>query len=243
MSVPSTQVEVGPPSLLGSTIHRAAASGRFYLIYGVLAGGVFGAAVAFSGGSSFTSSFPLFISIFAVVGSLGGLTVFSTDRLKGVLEYLMAYGVSPRRVFANVLVTALVLTTIVLAADLAIGVGLYVARGNAVSSGLVMSLTLYTIPMSYASAAFCATIGMFWTSLSSPRTGMNSPIGLAPFIGILPSLATVAVVGVLAATVGASTSTLDEVALVAIGIVVLVVVVLLSMIGRLLARERLLSPA
>jgi hypothetical protein len=52
----------------------------------------------------------------------------------------------------------------------------------------------YTLPMSYASQAFAATVGMYWSALSSPRQGLNSPIGLAPFIGILPTVATLGAV-------------------------------------------------
>lgn len=233
----------GPPSLVRVTIRRSAATGRFFLIYGSAIAVVLGLALAFSGGSAFGSAFPLFLPVFAVVGSMGALTVFTTDRIKGVLEYLMAYGVSPRRLFANVLLATVVLVTIVLSVGVGVGVGVYVAKGHSLSLSLAESIGLYGIPMAYASAAFAAILGMFWTSLSSPAQGLNSPVGLAPLIGILPPMGTVAVIGVLAATVGPSTTELDLIGIAAVIVVAAVVFVLLSLTGPLLARERLLSPA
>ncbi len=235
--------DLGPPSLVGITIKRSATSGRFYLIYGSAVATLLAVALGLSGGTAFASAFPLFLPVLAVVGSMGGLTVFTADRMKGVLECLMAYGISPRRLFANVMLASLVLVTVVVAVGLGVGLGVYLAAGNSISLSLAESLGFYAVPMSYASAAFCATLGMFWTSLSSPAQGLSSPVGLAPLIGMVPPLVTVGVIGVLAATGLVTGSGLDLVALAAIGVVVIVVVVLLSLTGRLLARERLLSPA
>lgn len=233
----------GPPSLVRITIRRSAATGRFFLVYGSAISVVLGVALAFSGGSAFASSFSLFLPVFAVVGSMGALTVFTTDRMKGVLEYLMAYGVTPRRLFANVLLATIVLVTIVLCVGVGVGVGVYAANGHPLSLSLAESIGLYGIPMGYASAAFCAILGMFWTSLSSPAQGLNSPIGLAPLIGIIPPMATVAVIAVVAATIAPGTTVLDLIGIAAVIVVTVVVLVLLSLTGRLLARERLLSPA
>ncbi len=171
------------------------------------------------------------------------MTVFTSDRLKGVLEYLMAYGISPRRQFANILVASLVSATIVLAIATAVGTIIFLVQGYA-SNTFFLLIAFYSLPMTYASAAFVAIVGMYWTALSSPRQGMNSPIGVAPFIGILPSIAT------LGATVALGAAGLDItgpsfliVTSIAVGLVAALVLVLLGRIGRLLRRERLLSPA
>lgn len=231
------------PSLFGPTVRRASVVGRFFLVYGSVISAVLGVALGSSGGSAFGSTFPLLLPIFGVVGSMGALVVFSNDRQKGVLEYLMAYGFSPRRLFLDVLLTSLVLVSVVLTVALGAGLGTYLARGHSITLTLALELGVYSVPMTYVSVAFAATVGMFWTSLSSPRLGMNSPVGLVPFIGILPSLGTLGVIVALEARGAASAATLLIVAVAAIGLIAVTVATLLSLSGRLLRRERLLSQA
>jgi len=216
--------------------------GRPYLIYATAMSVLLTVSLSVTSRAGFSSGLPLLLPIFVAVGAMGGLTVFTSDRLKGVLEYLMAYGVTPRRLFLNVLLASFVLVTIVLGVALGVGVGLNLARRTALPLDFALAVGLYTVPMSYASVAFSTTIGMYWSALSSPRQGLNSPVGLAPFIGILPSVATLAAVIALGAN-GVSASAFFTVAVIAMALVTIVVVLLLSMIGRLLRRERLLSPA
>ncbi|HYM38549.1 MAG TPA: hypothetical protein VEY12_00185 [Thermoplasmata archaeon] len=223
------------------TIRRSIVLGRIFLAVGTGYLLIFGIAVGLTSGAAFAIILTLFLPVFTVVGSMGGLMAFTNDRLKGVFEYLIAYGVSPRRLFANLLVSTLVLVTIVLGISLAVVMGVYVADGGTVSADLAVSLALYSIPMSYASGAFAAAIGMFWTSLSSPRTGMNSPIGLMPLIGIAPSL--IALAGAVAANTAYGPSAAYIVLGVAVVSVVALVLVLLRLMERLMRRERLLSPA
>ena len=232
----------GPLSLLGITVRRSFATGRFYLVYATVMSLIFVILMALAGGPSFNTVVPLILPIFGVVGSMGGLTVFTNDRLKGVLEYLMAYGISPRRLFLDILLASLVLLTTVLGVALGIGIGVLEIRGDALSVDFALPLALYALPMSYASVAFAVTIGMFWTSLSSPRTAINSPIGLAPLIGVLPSMATVGAIVGLSAIGSGSALNFIIVAGGAVVLITLVVVLLLSMIEQLLRRERLLSP-
>ncbi|HYA70119.1 MAG TPA: hypothetical protein VEH28_01950 [Thermoplasmata archaeon] len=238
-----TLVNGSPPSLLGITIRRAATSGRFFLVYGTVMATLLSIALAATGGAAFSSAIPLLLPIFGVVGSMGGLMVFTNDRLKGVLEYLMAYGIPPRRLFLDVLETSLLLLTIVLGIALGAGVSFYLARGHPLPGNFVVFVCAYTLPMSYVSSAFAATAGMFWTTLSSPREGMNSPIGLIPLIGVLPPVATLMIVVLVGATGTVTPSGFFEVAAAMMTGVAVFVVVLLSLTGRLLRRERLLSPA
>jgi hypothetical protein len=229
----------GPSSLLRTTVRRSLALGRLYIIVGVIYVSVLAYAVSLAGGSSFTSSFPIFLPIFAVVGSMGTMMVFSNDRTKGVFEYLIAYGVSPRRLFVNILLASLLLVTFVLALLLGLGLGIYVASGNAITLTLLAALGVYAVPMSYASASFAAIVGMIWTSLSAPRSGINSPVGLMPFIGIAPSLLTLGLVAVLATE---GFTDVDLVIGAAVGTLVVAVLVLVALLDRLLPNERLLSP-
>jgi len=73
-------------SLLSVTVRRASITGRFFLVYGTVITVVLGVILARVSGPSFASSYPLFLPIFGVVGSMGGLVVFTSDRTKGVLE-------------------------------------------------------------------------------------------------------------------------------------------------------------
>jgi hypothetical protein len=231
-----------PPSLLGVTVRRAFTVGRFFLGYGIVVSVLLAVGLGLSAGMADTA-FPFLLPIFAVTGSMGALVVFSNDRLKGVLEYLLAYGVSPRSIFVNGLLTSLVLVSVTIVPAVATNLGLGAAHGQPLWSAPAQLLVVYGLPMSFASAAFAATIGMFWTSLSSPRSGMNSPIGLAPFLGILPPLGTLAILVVLGISgVYSAASLLIAAAVMVVGVVV-IVVGLLGTMERFLRRERLLSPA
>jgi len=221
------------PSLLGITIRRSFVVGRISLLIG---GGmvVFYSAAFGLGGPLFVSVGTVVLPIFAISGGLGGALVFTNDR-KGVLEYLVAYGLSSRRILFNALVAGLVQVTIILGAGVAAGVTTYLLSGYALTPRLPEILLVYTFPMSYLTVSLMTTVGVFWTSLSSPRAGMNSPLGVLPMIGVLPTAAAL----VLALALGAYASQV----LLGTELVVLVIVVsLLSRTDRLMPAERLLSP-
>ena len=232
---------LGPQSLLDPTIRRSLRSGRFTLAVGIAWSGILGVAIGVSSGSAFVSSFPFVLPIFASMGCIGPLTVFTSDRMKGTLEYLMAYGVSPRTLLSNFMIASLVAVSVVLGVSIGAGLGAFLASGNRLSVLLALLLLAYAVPMSYVSAALAMIVGMYWSALSSPREGMNSPIGLAPFVSLAPPVATLVAISVLAATVGASPTGFVVLAGAALGVVLLVVLVLLGSVGRLLRRERFLS--
>jgi len=239
----SLAVPVDTPSLLGVTIRRSTVVGKFFLVYSTVMSGFFGVILAVVSASAFSTSFPVILPIFGVAGSMGALSVFSSDRVKGTLEYFLAYGITARRLFTNVLIAAVVLVSIIVAVAVGVGVGLYVARGHSLSEDLLVRLGLYAIPMTYASASFATIVCMYWTALSSPRTGMNSPIGIAPIIGILPPVGVLVVASVLEATGAVSSFGVDVVAVLAMVGVAVTSLLLLAVSGRLLRSERLLSPA
>lgn len=226
----------GPPSLLGITIRRSFTAGRVFFIIGILYVFFLSIGLSLSGPSSFDSAFPIILPIFTAFGALGSLMVFSNDRIKGTFEYLLAYGVRPRRIFADVLVTSLVLVTVENGITLAIGLGIHLALGNGLSANLLLGLGLYAIPESYACAALMATVGVFWTALSSPRGGLNSPIGFIPLFGLLPQIVTLILAGVF-------NGYLYDILFGGLAVVVILVLTLLGLSNRLMRRERLLSPA
>ena len=229
--------------MLGITVRRSWVTGRFFLIYASGMSAFLGILLAISSAASFAASYPLLLPIFGAVGSMGALAVFSSDRIKGVLEYLLAYGVTPRRLFADVLLSGLVLAAVAVGVGTGAGLGVYLAEGNAPNLSLALLLGGYGIPMSFACSAFAATIGMYWTALSSPRQGINSPVGLAPFLGILPSVGVLVVITALAAAGALSSFVFLLVVGSAVGFVAVLVGVLLGLSSRLLREERLLSPA
>ena len=223
------------PSLLGVTIRRSLVVGRISLLIGTVMIVFYSAAFGF-GGPLFTSIGTVLLPIFAVTGGLGGATVFSNDRMKGVLEYLVAYGLTPRRILFNVLVAGLVQVTIVLSVGVAAGTVTYLLSGYALTAQLPLALLGYTFPMSYLTVSMMTIIGVFWTSLSSPRAGMNSPLGVLPLIGFVPT--TIGLVLALALSAYAVQ--------ILLGIEVALAVVVFQLIlrtDRLMPPDRLLSSA
>jgi hypothetical protein len=225
------------PSLVGTTIRRTITIGRIYLALGTGLSLFLALILALaSHGRAFAITYPLELPLFAVLGSTGGLMTFTSDRTKGVFEYLIAYGVRPRTLFVNGLISTATMSSIILGSSLAVGLGVAVARGIPLTTDFEKSLALYTVPMSFAAALFTATVGMIWASVSTPRTGINSPVGIAPMIGIAP----VVLVLIVAETV--PTSEYYYVTAGAAGAIVLAVIGLLALSARLMGRERFLSP-
>ncbi len=139
-----------------------------------------------AGGAILISIGVYLLPIFAVAGGIGGALVYSNDRLKGVLEYVVAYGIGPRRLLINALAASAVQVSIILVLGVGAGVTTYLLSGHALVPGLWETLLGYSLPMSYLAAGLLTTVGVYWTSLASPRSGMNSPLGVLPMIGLLP---------------------------------------------------------
>ncbi len=225
----------GLPSLLGVTVRRSIIVGRVSLIIGCIMVTFYSASFGL-GGSLFITYGAVVLPIFAVSGGLGGVTVFTNDRTKGVLEYLVAYGMSPRQILLNVMVAAMLSTSIVLAVGIGAGLTTYFLTGHPFTALLAEALLGYTLPMSFGTVGLMTTIGVFWTSLSSPRTGMNSPLGVLPLIGVAPTAGAL----IVALALPGKAVTI----LLAVELVVLVVLFsLLMRTNRLMPPDRLLSPA
>ncbi|MCL5678240.1 MAG: hypothetical protein M1442_03115 [Candidatus Thermoplasmatota archaeon] len=226
------------PSLTLVTIRRGALAGRFYLAVGVVVSLILTIALLRTarGNAEFVTIFPLEIPLFASLGAMGGLMLFVGDRSKGVLEYFISYGVRPRALFVNSLLVTITLTTIVLGSSLAVGLVGYSVAGNTLSADLENSILGYTIPMAYASALFASIGGIIWSALSTPRMGMNTPVGLAPLLGVAPPIL------VLIVAEGVDKAAYYYVTLgSALGFFALVVILLVAS-SRLMDRERYLSP-
>lgn len=223
------------PTLLGITVRRTLVVGRVSVIVGCIMVTFYAAAFGLEG-PLFTSIGTLVLPIFAVSGGIGGALVFANDRTKGVLEYLVAYGLSARRILFNVLIAGLVQATIVLGVGTVAGVSSYLLSGYALTPQLPEALLTYTFPMSYLTVCMMTTVGVFWTSLSSPRAGMNSPIGVLPLIGVAPTSA--------ALVLALSLRTYATQVLLGTELAIAVIVLLLiTRTSQLMPTERLLSTA
>ncbi len=188
------------------------------------------------GGPLFINIGSVILPVFAVSGGLGGALVFTNDRTKGVLEYLVAYGVSPRQILANALLAGIVQVSIVLGAGVGAGLTTYLLSGYPLTPALFEVLLAYTFPMSYLTVTLMTTVGVYWTTLSSPRAGLNSPLGVLPLIGVAPTTGLL----LLALTLGSYSGRallIGELAL------FVVLVSLLARTDRFMPPERMLSPA
>lgn len=226
------------PRLTGTTIRRTVAIGWRYLAIGTVVSIVLALALLLGArhGATFPQTFPLELPLFAVLGSIGGLMTFTSDRTKGVFEYLIAYGIRPRTLFIDGLFSTAAMTAIILGLGLAAGVGAAVAYGVALTDDFAKAVALYTLPMSFAGGLFTSTVGMIWSSVSSPRTGINSPVGIAPMLGVAPTI----LVLIIAET--APSSEYYYITVGAAGVIIAAVVGLLVLSARLMGRERFLSP-
>lgn len=239
MSTPvRARSEPPAPSMTATTIRRAIVIGRRNLLIGTAISLVLALilVVGAHSRSTFSLIFPVELPLFCVMGSLGGLMTFTSDRTKGVFEYLIAYGVRARKLFLDGLAATAALVGIILGLSLGVGIGAAAVTGVSVGGDFVKTVALYTIPMAFAAGLFTSTVGMIWSSVSSPRSGMNSQIGLAPTLGIAPTIL------VLIAAESAPASDFYYITTGAAVTIILVVVGLLALSARLMGRERFLSP-
>lgn len=90
--------------------------------------------------------------------------------------------------------------------------------------------------MGLAGSMFVAAVGMIWTSVSSPRTGMNSPVGFAPMVGVGPTVI------LLIAAEAAPPGDFSYITAGGSAVIITAVLLLLALSARLMGRERFLSP-
>ncbi len=231
-------------SFVQITFKRAISFGSLYLIIGIVMSLVISA--LFSWTSSLAEVDMLFISqlgtlmlpLFAVMGGVGGLMVFVSDRTKGVFEYLIAYGVNVYEIFWSTLLVSFGLVTIVLGISITGNMLFSLLFSGSIPFTMIETLLIYTIPLSYASSAFMCMAGMIWSSLTVGIPGVNSPVGISMILGIGPSL----VVMLLGSFFIGSSYFMMLVGGVTL-ILVALVVVMLVVANKMMNRERLLSDA
>jgi hypothetical protein len=130
------------------------------------------------------------------------------------------------------------LVTLILTISLALTVGvLAVTSAGVLSIGFGELILFYSIPLSYAAAMFMSMGGMIWSQLTTRRPGINSPVGMAPLLGIAPVLV------VLLLVLGPGSGYVLDVVIGASIAMLLAVVAMASVANSKMQRERFLSNA
>ena len=180
-------------SLFFTIFRRALNFGRIYLLVGMFLPVLFAVQISVAGGTAGSSVldqiYPLIIPVFVVLGSLGALMIFSSDKEKGVYEYLIAYGVDASTIFWSIIVATMGIVSLVLVVSLAVTIGTLVVTWSALTVRFGELVLFYTIPLSFAATMFMSMAGMIWSQLTTRVAGVNSPAGIAPLLGIAPVLA------------------------------------------------------
>lgn len=189
-----------------------------------------------AGGPLLSQIFPLLLPVFTVLGASGALMIFASDRDKGVYEYTLAYGVDVSTIFWSMIAATMGLVALVLVVSLAVSVGvLAFTNAGALTPVFGELVVFYTLPLSFAAAMFMTMAGMLWSQLTARRPGVNSPVGIAPLLGMAPVLA------VLILAVGPGSGHILYVVGGASAAMILAVAAMASVAGSKMQRERFLS--
>jgi hypothetical protein len=255
-ALPASPVPVEGGANLGSLFYtnfrRALNFGKVYVVIGMVLPLLVVAELSFAGSAAKAAGgagasagvtiigqlYPLLLPVFVVLGASGALMIFGSDKDKGVYEYMLAYGVDVSTIFWSIIAAAMGLVTLVLAVSLVLTVGaLAFTSPGALSVVFGELVILYTIPLSYAAAMLMSMTGMIWSQLTTRRPGVNSPVGVAPLLGIAPVLV------VLFLAIGPGAGDIVYVVGAASVVMILAVVALASVASRKMQRERFLSNA
>lgn len=129
---------------------------------------------------------PAVIPLGAVIGSFSPLLLFVNDRSRGVYEYLLAFGKRPSDIFASLVVSVVVISTILVAVPFCITLVLIWLEGPVLVGPYLIEGAIYSIPMSFIVPLFITGIAAIWVSLTKRVQFVNSPIGVAPMFGLIP---------------------------------------------------------
>ncbi|MCL4344473.1 MAG: hypothetical protein JRN26_02155 [Nitrososphaerota archaeon] len=228
-------------SLFKLNFRRTVSVSKVYILIGIILPILFAGEFSFISSTSATaritisSMYPLIMPLFIIIGSMGALWIFTSDKRKGVYEYLIASGVEVSSVFWSILMITAGLATIILVSVMIITIPIFALAHVQITPIMVETIIFYSIPMCYSSSIFMSMAGMIWASLSKRITGVNSPVGLAPLLGIIPIMVTF----LISALVGPYMS-LYVAGAVSLGVFALAVVILI-IANIKMDRERFLS--
>lgn len=177
-------------------------------------------------GSTFTYMAVPFSAIFGLLITTPTYLLFVNDKNVGVLEYLLAVGMSQRDVFRGYLKAALELSLVAVLPSFALNVVL--SSSGPEAAALASGLGLLT---ALADVALVTFLMIAFSSMQRKPTGMNSPVGIT--IGIFLVLPEILFLFPL----GAAILWLD---LAIAGAIIATAAFLLLSVDRLIMREKLL---
>ena len=202
-----------------------------FLTFGLNIGATVGNVV--SGNGNFVPLGDLLALLVVPTGALVGLVIttpvyllFVNDKNSGVLEYLLAVGMDQRDVFMGYMKASIMLSLVAMVPVVLINTAF-------MASGIILTLTGAALALA-TGVSDVALVTVLMTSFSSMQrrpTGMNSPAGITlGVVFLIPEFLLLSVLG---------PSIIWVEGLVAVGLLVAVMVLLLSL-GKLIKREKLL---
>lgn len=132
---------------------------------------------------------PTLLPLFATVGGLGVVYLFSTDRSNGVYEYLVATRkIKVRDIFISYSMVEAVAVSIILGINIAIECALFYGNGTAFLTSFLKLVLIFSIPVAFFSSLISVMAMLTWSSLSKRYPGVNAPGGIGSVIGVIPPL-------------------------------------------------------
>ncbi len=221
---------------------RSISYGKVYLILGIAFPVAIFVLFSFIGNvrtaTYLISVIPMIIPVFAVVGSMGALMIFVSDKVKGVYEYLIAYGVNTFSIFWSIVISSIGLAGILLAVTIPVSFVAVNVIASTIPTIFIQLIFLYTIPLGIAVTMFMTMAGMIWSALTTRRAALNSPVGLAPIIGLAPMIVVLVTSEIFA------NQDPDILLYFVSGVSVVIIIIVFSLIaiaGKKMTRERFLG--
>ena len=180
-----------------------------------------------------TSSLPL-VSVAlqvlaAIIFATPVLLLYVYDKNNGVLEYILSLGMSQGDIYRQYLKAALILSSILVALEAVINIGVGLIVGT--SGTLLLEVSGLVVVMALPAVSFGTLVMMSFSSLQKQRVGSNQPLGMA--IGVLIVMPAY-IIALVLPSVG---SMID---LLLAGVIVVLSLLMYLSSSRLIRREKLL---
>lgn len=131
---------------------------------------------------------PMFIPILAsIIGSLP-LVIFLSDKARGVYEYLMAYEFDLSQIYLAFIIASIIAVLMFVAPAVVVVLLSAHFLDIAITSTILQIILVYTIPYSVLVTVIVILMSLTWSVLAQRRQFVNSPTGIAPLIGSVPTL-------------------------------------------------------
>lgn len=159
------------------------------------------------------------------------LLLYVYDKNNGVLEYFLSLGMDQGTIYKHYLKAALILTSIILASEVAANIGSGFALSGIGNFDKVAIVPVIGVLIAYPVVSFTTIAMIAFSTLQKQRVGSNQPLGLTlGTVAVLPTYLTPLIDPSLAVMVD----------LIDAAIMVVIAVVFFVLSSRLIKREKLL---